>query len=146
MNVPGFDRAEHGASQREIEGAERLLGVRFPESYSEVLALYAGAYGDAVYEFSGSGAGGSVGCWLSLSPWDTESLWTALSSWTEHGLPRSVVPFAADGGGNYICLDYRNTGAPVVSAWFHELPGENGLTRVAPSFEAFLAILRPHEG
>lgn len=145
MKVPGFDPVARGASEQEIEGAQLLLGVRFPEAYVELLASYSDAYGDADFSFPDSRSRGSVGYWISVSPWSSESLWAMLSSWSEHGLPQSVVPVAADGGGNLICLDFRQRGEPVVSAWFHELPGEDGLINVASSFAGFLSLLRAHE-
>jgi cell wall assembly regulator SMI1 len=143
MNVPGFDPSARGASTEDIAAAERLLGVRFPAEYAALLTTHAGAYGDADFTFPGSAARGSIGLWLGLSPWDRESIWTTLSTWTaEHEMPRTVVPVAADGGGNCLCLDYRSSHDPSVAFWFHELLGEEGLSDVAPSFRAFLGMLR----
>ena len=115
------------------------------KSYVEVLRAFAGAYGDAEFPFPGSEASGSIGLWLSPVPWERESLWTSVSTWQEHELPESIVPIAEDGGGNLLCLDYRHSHAPAVVFWFHELAGEEGLRRVAPSFEAFITTLREGE-
>lgn len=144
MKVPGFEPHEAGASPEQIAGTERVLGVRFPSKYVELLASFGGSYGDAGFPIPGSSVVGSIGNWLSLSPWESESLWSMLASWGEHELPRSVVPIAADGGGNLVCLDYRVSEVPQIVLWFHELAGENGLMVVASSFTEFLeSLLEP---
>lgn len=146
MIVPGFERAERPASAEQVAGAERLLGVRFPSGYAQVLREFAGANGDAVFQFPESSATGSIGLWLSPLPWERNSLWSTVSTWEEHELPESIVPIAEDGGGNLLCLDYRGSKGPSVVFWFHELVGEDGLREVAPCFEAFMSTLRKGEG
>lgn len=142
MRVPGFGPCDAGVTTEQIAGAERVLGVRFPSQYSELLRTHAGSYGEAEFSVAGAPSASSIGHWLSLSPWETESLWATLSFWREHQLPHSLVPIASDGGGNLVCLDYRESGEPSVAMWFHELMGEAGLTVVAQSFTQFMENLR----
>jgi cell wall assembly regulator SMI1 len=65
------------------------------------------------------------------------------------GIPQGIVPIAADGMGNYICLDLRK-GAERVAFWDkRHFWGagewrESDLHPVAGSFEDFLASLRPN--
>jgi len=89
----------------------------------------------------GKAHGGSIGVWLSLIPWDAESLWSTLATWPEHGLPRELIPIGEDGGGNYVCLDYRQSDVPAVVVWYHELEGEEGIFPVVSTFDEFLGIL-----
>jgi hypothetical protein len=142
MKMQGFESTAVGASPEQIAGAQALLGVRFPPAFLAVLQAYAGSYGDAEFPVPGSTAVASIGHWLSLDPHQRESLWSSLSCWQEHNLPRSVVPIAVDGAGNFLCLDYRVSSSPTVVFWYHKLSGEAGLQNIAPSFEQFMETLR----
>jgi hypothetical protein len=56
-------------------------------------------------------------------------------------LPRGVVPFAEDGGGNLLCFNYRQDfDRPSVVFWSHD--GGGALLPVADSFGDLLAKLR----
>ena len=141
MKIDWFDPTEDPIDSRQIDGAELLLGVRFPASYRAVLANHHNSYGDADFAVPGTDHGANIGHWLSLSPWDTESVWSYLSTWPEHQLPHEIVPFGEDGGGNCICFDYRSGSTPVVVIWYHELSGTDGLVTVAPTFDGFVGLL-----
>lgn len=53
-----------------------------------------------------------------------------------------VVPIAALFAGDFACLDYRSgVGEPTVVLWQHDAEVQPSLETVAPSFEAFLAML-----
>jgi hypothetical protein len=59
-------------------------------------------------------------------------------------LPEGLVPFADDGGGDYMCLDYRNKPeAPGVVYWAHERGKHDSVFPLANSFSEFLDILQP---
>src|SRR5687768_16976668 len=105
MKLDWFDETESPIGARQIDGIESLLGVRFPSAYRDIIASHHNAYGGADFAVPNATHGASLGHWLSLSPWDTESIWLCLSTWPEHHLPREVVPFGAEGGGNLICFD-----------------------------------------
>jgi hypothetical protein len=142
MKLPWFDQTENPIDPRGIDGAELLLGVRFPKAYRDVLANHHDASGDAEFSVPGTKHGAVIGHWLSLGPWDAESVWSFLSAWPEHQLPRSIVPFGQDGGGNCICFDYRSNSEPSVVFWYHELAGTDGLVTIASTFEEFAGLLR----
>ena len=65
------------------------------------------------------------------------------------GIPQEIVPIAADGMGNYVCLDLRK-GADRVTFWDKRHFWSTGewresdLYHVANSFEEFLKSLRPN--
>ena len=140
--MEGFEPSSSVPTLSQIEGAEAFLGVRFPASYHQVLLEFNGAYGGATFSMLGKEHGGGIGVWLSLLPWDSESIWATLSTWPEHKLPTEVVPFGEDGGGNYVCFDYRHSDVPSVVVWYHELVGEDGIFPVADTFDDFLQLLR----
>lgn len=57
----------------------------------------------------------------------------------------NIIPFAALAGGDFVCFDFRkNPAGPDISVWDHERSEELAphLEKVAPSFEAFLAMLK----
>jgi len=141
MNVPGFEVTAHPLSESQIAGAEKVLGVCFPFAYRQLVLKYNNSYGEAVFPIPEAKHPASIGHWLSLLPWDTESMWSALSNWKEHELPEAIVPIAQNGGGDYLCLDFRSEETPRVVMWYHELQGSEGLCLVADSFEGFLRTL-----
>ncbi len=142
-NLPGFDIASEALSNADLDGAELLLGVRLPEKFRSIAARHDGCPGDAEFDVPGGGrfSPAGIGLWLSLRPWSKNSVWAWLSLWPEHDLPEWLVPFAEDGGGNLVCLDYRSGLSPSVCFWFHELSGVEGIYPVAASFEAWLATV-----
>ena len=141
MKIPGFDPT-HPVDPSAIEGVELVLRVKFPPMYRRLLQQFQGSYGAAEFPISGTPHPASIGLWLSFSPWESESAWSHLSTWSEHQLPSELVPIATDGGGNLLCLNYRNAPEPEVVLWYHELEGTDGLQFVAATFSDFLAILR----
>ncbi len=140
--MEAFEPSTSVPTSRQIEGAEALLVVRFPDSYRALLLEFNGAYGDAEFPLLDKERGGGIGVWLSLLPWDMESVWSTLSAWGEHGLPHQLIPFGEDGGGDDVCFDYRHSDVPSVVFWHHELGAEEGIFPVAATFEDFLGMLR----
>jgi hypothetical protein len=81
---------------------------------------------------------------LSLDWRRPENGWSVLAGLAvDHQLPDRVFPIAEDGGGDYLCLDFRGGSAvaPVVY-WSHEVGGEEGVVPVASSFSELLLMLR----
>ena len=65
------------------------------------------------------------------------------------GIPRGIVPIADNGGGDYACLDLRNSQERVAfwdkrHFWGTGEWRESDLYHVSNSFEEFLASLRPN--
>ena len=56
----------------------------------------------------------------------------------------NLIPFGVVFGGDFVCLDYRNSTEPCISLWFHEESGDFApVTEViADSFGTFLDMLR----
>ena len=56
--------------------------------------------------------------------------------------PKRIVPFADDTGGNYWTFDFRaNAAEPSMVFINHEVAGEEGVTRAADNFAAFMAAM-----
>ncbi len=65
----------------------------------------------------------------------------ALSDW----LPSGVIPFVSEGGGDFVCFDYRGHEegmAPVVVYWSHEREPETSIIFLCSTFSEFLKMLR----
>jgi SMI1-KNR4 cell-wall len=65
-------------------------------------------------------------------------------------IPHGIVMIAANGGGDYVCLDLRNNNDRVVfwdqrPFWGTGKWQESDLYQVADTFEAFLTALKPRE-
>ena len=93
--------------------------------------------------------GASMSVLLSLDPDYSDGMFTAVR--ILHGsdqLPRFVIPFGADAGGDYFCFDYRKTGPagpPTVCYFAHELDRPRALIPVAANFTELLEKLEVSE-
>ena len=133
-----------------IRGTELILGVRFPADYRECVRVNHGAYpspNEFVVELDGREWRAGLGPLLTLDPRASNGLFRMLGPLsTEHEMPHEIIPIAEDGGGDLVCLDYREDpshSSPRIAYWHHEVSGVDGLTPLAVSFSALLAILRP---
>jgi hypothetical protein len=60
--------------------------------------------------------------------------------------PEGLIPFATDGGGNYVCFDYRNTKEnPPIVFWHHEIEKNDGIFFLNDSFEDFINNLKSED-
>ncbi|MBN8617065.1 MAG: SMI1/KNR4 family protein, partial [Deltaproteobacteria bacterium] len=65
-----------------------------------------------------------------------------VAEWVSQDLPRGLMPFANTGGGDLVCLDYRQGPTPSIAYWHHGRCGdEDEVTAVAASFTSFLELL-----
>jgi hypothetical protein len=56
--------------------------------------------------------------------------------------PKGLIPFAPDGGGNYICFDYRKCKEnPPIVFWHHEVEENEGVFYLSDSFDEFIDSL-----
>lgn len=135
-----------------LEEHEHALGFQLPGDLRAVLGRCHG--GTPVersdFEFYHPDLGDSdsgVGALVTLEADDVDSM---LSVWRDlqafHGVPREIVPFATDGGGDFMCLDYREDPMnPRIVYWAHEADPDRAIAFLADSFTAFLAMLEPPE-
>lgn len=138
-----------GASPTEVAEIEARLGHRFPDDYREFLMRYAGSSNPDESEFRvtdsrGDTWGTGVGVLLGVNPAEPDSIVSAYEDLAEQ-LPDGVVPIIDDGGGDFVCLDYRHGPDPSISYFAHERPPEENIIRLAPNFSAFLDLLTEPE-
>jgi len=154
-----WDGDDASGNVEAIARIEELVGHRFPPAYKAVVEIYDGASvvsGDA-FRFASSLTGRSevygLGQMIRLkSPSDRPNAATFEWYWKQRParFPENVVPFAIEGGGDWICFDYGNapnpTDPPVVVVHFRGTPGSgNEISKVAPNFLAFLEMLSEDE-
>ena len=128
-----------------IDGAELLLGVKFPDDYRQCVRSFHGCQPDACdfrAEAEGKPWHGGIGVLLTLDPFTPHNVFDVLSSLAiDQQLPSKLVPIADDGGGNFLCLDYRRTSTPSVAFWFHEVGGDQAVVFVCDTFSQLLNML-----
>jgi hypothetical protein len=129
-----------------LRGAELLFGVKFPDDYRECLRINHGGHPeprDFIIRGGTAYWGSCFAVLLSLDWRRPENVWSVLSSLAVDGqLPLGLFPIAEDGGGDFICLDFRDDlAAPSVVYWSHEVSGDEGVVRVAGSFTELLTLL-----
>ena len=126
-----------------IEAVERALGVEFPADYRECIRTCHGGhprenafwFDDPVVGRMGS----CLGVLLSFTEGDSENILETYNDLRVQ-LPSRTIPFADDGGGDFMCFSYKaGTTAPTVVYWPH---GEADLIPLASSFTDFIDMLR----
>lgn len=140
----GFQRTEEDVPDNVIEAVEQLFGIRYPDAYRVMIRDFSGAHGDVEFRVDRPESGFdvcSVGLLYSLLPWSTNSVYSVLSFWSEHGLSNRIIPIGEDSAGNYLCFDYQQSQTPKIVFYFHELHGADGLIEVCDSFNEFLERL-----
>lgn len=127
-----------------IKGAESLLGVKFPPDYAACLKYNHGAQPlECEYELETPDGKmwGSFGMLLTVSPYEEDNLFSSLQY---IGSMRDVIPIVADGGGNYICLDYRDDETrahPKIVYYDHEVDVKYNFFYLCASFSELLESL-----
>jgi SMI1-KNR4 cell-wall len=141
-------------SDDDIRALEEGLRVKFPASYVEMIRVGNGGVPLAPCFDVGSrerliermlcvlqdpNAHGDLG-W-----YDVACTWSQISDRLTDNpdlVGAEVVPIAALFAGDFVCLDYRSgVGEPSVVLWEHDASVQPSLETVAPSFDAFLAML-----
>jgi hypothetical protein len=92
-------------------------------------------------------SGSGVGALLSLNPRDEDHIVNIMKLLAvDDQLPDQIIPFADDGGGDMMCLDYRqDPDHPKVVYWAHEEEKDTSIFPLADTFTEFLAMLEPPE-
>jgi hypothetical protein len=144
-----------------IERAAKELGVKFPLDYIECVMVNNGAHvSPELFEVEGKEK--VFGTLITYDKDDDEFIVNVFKDYSDT-LPKKVIPFAFDPGGNLICFDYKdNEEKPVIVFWNHEGAAEKAILinnegmnekqaeeaarrnvfYVADSFSAFLNKLR----
>lgn len=141
----GFELSEESISDSVIDGAEILFGVKYPEACCRMIRDHSGAFGDIDFRVDRPLPGFDVctmGLVHSLNPCSRNSVYSIMATWPEHVLSDRIIPFGEDGGGNYVCFDYRRSQMPQIVFYFHELSGEDGIMKVCDTFDEFLERLQ----
>jgi cell wall assembly regulator SMI1 len=122
-----------GATLREIELAEKQLGVELPGSYKAFL----GHFGWASFEgLELYGLGGDVPAYL-----DLVEVTLGARTQVRPRLPSRLIPLTNDGAGNHYCPDVApgEQGECPVVFWDHNLGESQDPEYVAPNLEAWLS-------
>jgi cell wall assembly regulator SMI1 len=148
-----WKRCEPPADDAAIKQVEQSIGVRFPSDFLEVMRVCQG--GTPIermrfdYQHPRIGSVGSgLGILLNFIPGDSSNILEVMKDLSyDAQLPEKVIPFADDGGGDMMCLDYRDDpGYPKVVYWAHEESKDESIFPLARSFTEFLDMLEPYEG
>lgn len=126
---------------------EQSEGIKLPFAYKELVKFRDGGEleKDLFFYHDGRLKRNSIGfflCWQEDTLGEGETMQRGVNSPPEF-FPKGLIPFAPDGGGNYICFDYRNCKEnPLIVFWHHEIEENEGIFHLADSFEDFLNSLK----
>jgi hypothetical protein len=143
-----LDFSDQKVSEPRINLVEKTIGVKFPEIFINLVKNNDGAhpvpdifsYYDIFFKRENENC---VGAFLCIEISSSGDILTTYQDPPEF-FPEGIVSFAEDGGGNYICFDYRegkdNLDPPIVY-WNHEANEGEDVSFVAKDFETFLGML-----
>lgn len=127
-----------------FEKFENNYSIHFPNLYKELLRCY-----DYVTLKNNFFLYASNIDYFTFLPWQErfypERLEDELKTPPEF-FPDDLIPFASNGGGDYICFDYRSCKKnPPIVFWRHESPQGDDVFFLADSFEEFISNLKSEE-
>lgn len=133
-------------SEEMIRGGELLFGVTFPADYRECVRVNHGGRpkpNHFVVPGQTVAWGSCVASLLTLDWRRSENVWASLAILAvDKQLPDGLFPFAEDGGGDFLCLDFRGgSDCPRVVYWSHDIGGDDSVVSVANSFSELLLML-----
>lgn len=143
---------EKPANAAMLRAIEHATNCHFPADFRAMfLTMHGGtpACRSFAYQDPDIGTvGAAIGTFLSLDPTSPIYIPRVISTVDAGILPRGVIPFGEDGGGDLMALDFR-TSAEAPSVVYVALADadEDGSGRnvylLAPTFSAFLSMLGP---
>ena len=138
--------------RKEVEALERSLGVQLPAIYRAILLDYGGEIflaNGAIFRpeeptpWDDTGDGTlDINCFYGVGNFRT-TLQNMIESLVGEQLPEWLIPIGESTFGNQLCLAISGEDRDAVYFWDHEHDEGTGLYRVAPSFDAFIAMLKP---
>jgi cell wall assembly regulator SMI1 len=133
-------------SAMRIQEVEAALAIDFPQDFRECIQQCQGgtpSKRNFLVPATRRAFGSCLAVLLSVAEDNSENMLRTYEMLAEQ-LPPGFVPFAEDGGGDYICFDYSNrgpTGNPPIVYWHRSgLPG-NETIPLAPNFSSFIQML-----
>lgn len=138
-----WHNTEGKLTNQEINEVEEQLNIRFPKDYLEVVSNNDGGYPN-VNVFKLNNGEEMLNNLISFKTSSYSNILETLEAVSDR-LPKKVIPFGEDPGGNLICFDYRSSDEPTVVFWDHEIAGagefEKAISFVSDSFTDFLNML-----
>jgi len=140
-----------GPTNEIISFTEKMLRVKFPQEFIDCIKQCdmgspENNIVDVINPETANIETVGVGCFLSFNP---DMGGNILREYFEPAdrLPRTLIPFAATGDGDYFCFDYSIDGFedkdPPVVYWFFHNMDDKQITDVAITFKEFLKKLKP---
>lgn len=139
-----------GDNTKTIKAFERERAVKFPGLYKQLVSRIDGGYLKRNIFFCTDPKNNrtmrdSVGCFLAWGDYPYELFRDLVDSPPEF-FPEGLIAFASNGGGDFICFDYRNCKEnPPIVFWHHEYEENEGIFPLADNFEEFLDDLKSDE-
>jgi hypothetical protein len=148
MNNIIFDSDSMFVKKERFLFLEKIIGILFPLLYIDLIKNNDGGtpiqccfqYYD---EYSCKKLEGAIGCFSHLN--DSDHL-TLLDNYNDppEFFPKGLIAFAENGGGDFICFDYRqgkdNPDPPIVY-WRHGADEGKDVSFIAKNFEEFINML-----
>ncbi|GAI78995.1 unnamed protein product [marine sediment metagenome] len=106
-------------TREEVIELEKKLNVKFPEDYvSQILDNNGGIPDPSQLDFNGRKSK-TLGELFCINDIGSANVYKKYKS-SRDVLPMSIIPIAADAGGNYYCFDYINGAVPSIVYWNHD--------------------------
>lgn len=143
-----WDNCQGNVSDDRIKYIEEIILIKFPESYLSTIKYCDGGVPvkcdfSFIYQSTGRKITDCIGRFLPLNDSAGGNLLQDFLDPPEFYV-EGLVPFAENGGGDYICFDYRqgkNIFNPQIVYWSHGAGIGKDVSFVANNFEEFINML-----
>jgi cell wall assembly regulator SMI1 len=120
MNEVKWKYLERPVSEQEIRKVEEELNVTFPADYKQCVQVNHGASPEQ-FVLDVEGIERAFGSLLMVNTPESASDIVRTYESYKDTLPKDIIPFADDPGGNLVCFDYKDhKGNPIIVFWEHE--------------------------
>jgi cell wall assembly regulator SMI1 len=135
-----FLNTNQAITLEEVEEFETSFNITLPQAYKEHLLKHNGGYPEKAL-LNASDFDTSIASFYSLK-YGNNTLEDTINTWQiiENVLPKHLLPFADDPGGNAFCISLANEDYGKIYIWYHDVGGRQ--VYLVDSFEQFMQALK----
>jgi hypothetical protein len=139
INEGGRPVSRPPPTPEDISRIEELVGAKLPSEYVAFLIFSNGGHPELdVIAVNGAPRWGVDRFFhVSSDAGSALNIFWNYHAFRRTGIDKSVLPIAANGGGDLFCLDLSEAGDGKVILWIHDVPGGK-IVQVADSFEELI--------
>ena len=128
------------ANAVDIQAVEKYASIILPDLYKALMLQHNGGYTKSLsVEYQNEAGIATYGFEMMMPLVSSNDCVGILEYLKDEILPKGLIPFSDDGGGNFLCFDYRKSDQnPSIVLWIHD----ESIHFIAHNFDDFLKMLQ----